>query len=221
MWRRLSPLLALALAAACSGGSGEPEPSIPPGKGAETAVAAVEELVDAVNQAEFAEASRLALRGQAALAALSEGATFGEVARGLDEGDEEIAANFWAGFAQGTASFLTGDVTVEADGTLEQDGVTFHRVVVTPADGSSRVLLVREDDGYRIDLFGSFGPGLADKMSGPVERLLTTQTADARLILSELQGIVPSLLASASLPDTPAEASQQLIALIEVITRVG
>lgn len=221
MWRRLSPLLALALFAACSGGSGEAEPSIPPGEGAETAVAAVEELVDAVNRAEFADASRLALRGQAALAALSEGATFGEVAKGLDEGDEEIAANFWAGFAQGTASFLTGDVTVADDGTLEQDGVTFHRVLVTPEDGSSRVLLVREDDGYRIDLFGSFGPGLADKMSGPVERLLTTQTADARLILSELQAIVPSLLASASLPDTPAEASQQLIALIEVITRVG
>lgn len=221
MLRRLSALLVVALFAACSGGSAEPESSIPPGEGAESAVAAVEELVDAVNAAEFADASRLALRGQAALAALAEGATFGEVAKGLAEGDEEIAANFWAGFAQGTASFLTGDVAVVDDGTLEQDGVTFHRVLVTPADGSSRVLLVREDDGYRIDLFGSFGPGLADKMSGPVERLLTTQTADARLILSELQGIVPSLLASASLPDTPAEASQQLIALIEVITRVG
>lgn len=221
MWRRLSPLIALVLAAACGGGSVEPESSIPPGEGAETAVAAVEELVAAVNGGEFADASRLAYRGQAALAALAEGATFGEVAKALDEGDEEIAANFWAGFAQGTASFLAGDVTVAEDGILEQDGVTLHRVLVTPADGTSRVLLVREDDGYRIDLFGSFGPGLADKMSGPVERLLTTQTADARLILSELQGIVPSLLASASLPDTPAEASQQLIALIEVITRVG
>lgn len=221
MWRRLSLLPILVALVACGGGSGEPDSSIPPGDGAESPVAAVEELVAAVNRGEFADASRLAVRGQSALAALSEGATFGEVARALEEGDEEIAANFWAGFAQGTANFLTGDLTVTDDATIEQDGVTFHRVLVTPADGDSRVLLIREDDGYRIDLFGSFGPGLADKMSGPVERLLTSQTADARLILSELQGIVPSLLASASLPDTPAETSQQLIGLIEVITRVG
>lgn len=221
MWRRLSPLLVLVLATACGGGSAEPEPSIVPGDGAETAVAAVEDLVEAVNTAEFADASRLAVPGQAALAALAEGATFGEVAKALGEGDQEIAANFWAGFAQGTGSFLTGDVTVEEDGTVELDGVTFHRVVVTPADATTRILLVRDDGGHRIDLFGSFGPGLADKMVGPVERLLTTQTGDARLILAELQEIVPSLLASASLPGTSAEASQQLIALIEVITRVS
>jgi len=211
----------LVLATACGGGSAEPEPSIVPGDGAETAVAAVEDLVEAVNTAEFADASRLAVPGQAALAALAEGATFGEVAKSLGEGDQEIAANFWAGFAQGTGSFLTGDVTVEEDGTVELDGVTFHRVVVTPADATTRILLVRDDGGHRIDLFGSFGPGLADKMVGPVERLLTTQTGDARLILAELQEIVPSLLASASLPGTSAEASQQLIALIEVITRVS
>lgn len=221
MWRRLSPLLVLVLAAACGGGAEEPESNIVPGDGSETAVAAVEDLVEAVNTAEFADASRLAVPGQAALAALAEGATFGEVAKALNEGDQEIAANFWAGFAQGTGSFLVGDVTVEEDGTLEHDGVTFHRVLVTPADGTSRVLLVRDDGGYRIDLFGSFGPGLADKMVGPVERLLTTQTGDARLILAELQEIVPSLLASASLPGTSAEASQVLIALIEVITRVS
>lgn len=221
MWRRLSPLLALILAAACGGGAEEPEPSIAAGDGSETAVAAVEDLVEAVNSGEFAGASRLAVPGQAALAALAEGATLGEVAKGLDEGDQEIAANFWAGFAQGTGSFLVGEVTVEEDGTVEQDGVTFHRVLVTPAEGSSRVVLVRDDGGYRIDLFGSFGPGLADKMVGPVERLLTTQTADSRLVLAGLQGIVPSLLASASLPGTSAEASQQLIALVEVITRVS
>jgi hypothetical protein len=184
-------------------------------------VAAVEELVEAINAPDFADASRLAVPGQAALAALAEGATFGEVASSLSEGDTDVAANFWAGFAQGTASFLAGDVTAVEDGTVEQDGVSFHRVVVTPPDGDSRTLLIREDDGYRIDLFASFGPGLADKMIGPVERLLTTQTGEAGLILSELQNIVPSLLASASLPGTTPETSQQLIALIEVITRVS
>lgn len=221
MWRRLSAVLVLVVATACGGDSADPEPSIAPGEGAETPMAAVEDLIAAVNSVEFADASRLAVPGQAALAALAEGATFGEVARALEEGDEETAANFWAGFAQGTGNFLTGDVTIAEDGTVEQDGVTFHRIVVTPADASPRVLLVRDDGGYRIDLFGSFGPGLADKMVGPVERLLTTQTGEARLILANLQEIVPSLLASASLAGTSAEASQQLISLIEVITRVS
>lgn len=221
MWRRLDLVVVLLLAVACGGGSGDPQPDAGPGVGGDTPVSAVEELVAAVNAAEFGDASRLALPGQAALAALVEGATFGEVAESLSEGDRQIAANFWAGFAQGTGSFLAGDVTVADDGTIEHDGVTFHRVTVTPADGSSRTLFVREDDGYRVDLFASFGAGLAEKMTGPVERLLTTQTDDARLILTRLQEVVPSLLASASLPGTSAEASQQIISLVEVITRVG
>lgn len=220
MWRRLSPMLGIVVLAACGGGAGEPEAAPTPSVGADTPVAAVEELVEAINAPDFAGASRLAVPGQAALAALAEGATFGEVASSLSEGDGEVASNFWAGFAQGAGSFLAGDVTAVEDGIVEQDDVSFHRVVVTPADGDSRTLLIREDDGYRIDLFASFGPGLADKMIGPVERLLTTQTGEAGLILSELQDIVPSLLASASLPGTSPEVSQQLIALIEVITRV-
>jgi hypothetical protein len=221
MWRRCSPILAIVVLTACGGGAGDPDPPPGPSVGADTPVAAVDGLVEAINAPDFAGASRFAVPGQAALAALAEGATFGEVANSLSEGDGEVAANFWAGFAQGTASFLAGDVTAVEDGVVDQEGVTFHRVVVTPVDGESRTLLVREDDGYRIDLFASFGPGLADKMIGPVERLLTTQTGESGLILSELQDIVPSLLASASLPGTSPETSQQLIALIEVITRVG
>ena len=221
MWRRLSPILAIVVLAACGAGADDSGLNPVPSSGADSPVAAVDELVEAINAPDFAGASRLAVPGQAALAALAEGATFGEVASSLSDGDQDVAANFWAGFAQGTASFLAGDVSSVEDGTIEQDGVSFHRVVVTPADGESRTLLVREDDGYRIDIFASFGPGLADKMIGPTERLLNTQTGEASLILNELQEIVPSLLASASLPGTSSEVSQQLIALIEVITRVG
>jgi hypothetical protein len=41
------------------------------------------------------------------------------------------------------------------------------------------------------------------------------------MILAGLQEIVPSLFVAASLPGTTGRASQQLLALIEVITRVG
>lgn len=218
---RTATLAMAILVVTCGGDDPGTEPTIEPGEGAASAVEAVQELMTALNTADFADASRLAVPGQAALAALAEGATFGEVARSVSEGDEEIAANFWTGFAQETGSFLTGDVSVVDDGTIDQDGTEFHGVTVTLPDGTARNILLRNVDGYRVDLFASFGSGLADKMTGPVERLLATQTADARLILAALQEIVPSLHVAASLPGTTPAASQQLIALIEVITRVG
>ncbi|MGH3650933.1 MAG: hypothetical protein ACRDU9_09525, partial [Acidimicrobiia bacterium] len=137
------------------------------------------------------------------------------------EGDEEVAANFWAGFAQGTGNFLTGSVTVADDGVVAQGDVEFHRITVDPPSGETRWVMVREVDGYRVDVFASFGSGLADKMMAPAERLLTTKTDDARLILARLQDIVPSLLAAAEQTRTPGDVSQQILALIEVITRVG
>lgn len=228
MWQRPSGLTArwwaLALAAlltACGGDGQAPESTIAPGRGAESAVGAVEELVGAINAPDFANASRLAVPGQAALAALAEGATFGAVARALSEGDEEIAANFWTGFAQETGNFLAGDISISDAGVVSQEGVEFTRVTVTPAGGNPRTIVVRDVDGYRVDLFASFGAGLADKMTGPVERLLSANTADSSVILSELRGIVPSLTLATSLDGVTPESAQQLVALIEVITRVG
>ena len=81
-------------------------------------------------------------------------------------------------------------------------------------------MLARESDGYRIDLFASFAPGLAQRMVGPVERLLVAQTADSRLVLTELQGIVPSLLVAAERPGQPPDVVQSVLRLIELITRV-
>ncbi|HUG07669.1 MAG TPA: hypothetical protein VMP13_02025 [Acidimicrobiia bacterium] len=220
--RRSAVWVALALAVGSCGG-GETEDTFPEGlgSGAETSVGAVEQLVDAVNAADFTSAGRMAVPGQAALAALAEGAPFGDVADALETGDGQVAVNFWSGFAQGAGSFLAGDVGTSEGDVIQQEDVEFHVVSLQPADGETRSLIVREADGYRVDIFASFGSGLADKMIGPVERLLTTQTDDARLILAELQRLVPSLLVAASLPGTTPEASQQLLALIEVITRVG
>jgi hypothetical protein len=219
-WRLALALVVLVLAG-CGGDDVEPDSTIPPGEGASSPLAAVEELVEAINAPDFVEASRLAVPEHAALASLAEGATFADVAGALRNGDQEIAANFWAGFAQGTANFLAGEVTVVDNGTLSKGDLEFHDIAVTPPSGGTRSILVRDAEGYRIDLFASFGSGLADKMTDPVQRLLTAQTDDARLILASLQGIVPSLLTAAELPGTPGDVSQQILALVEVITRVG
>lgn len=218
---KLALAVAVVMLAACSGETTPVSTTLPPGEGAETPAAAVDQLVVALNEPDFEAASELAMPGHAALASLSEGAPFDVVADALRNGDRDVAANFWSGFAQGTQNFLAGPVEISPDGTLEQDGVEFEIVSVVPGSGGTRSVLTQESDGYRVDLFASFGAGLADKMVAPVERLLTTQTEDARLILNQLQEIVPSLLAAAGQPGTPTDVSQQLLALVEVITRVG
>lgn len=211
----------LVLAPACSGGDETTVTTIAIGDGASTPVAAVEELVDAINVPDFNEAGRLAIPGHAALASLAEGADFAVVAEALRHGDTDIASNFWSGFAQGSADFLSGSVQLASGNPVSEAGVSFETVDVIPSAGGPRTVLVRDADGYRIDLFASFGAGLADKMGGSVERLLVTQTDDARLILDHLQEIVPSLLVAAKLPSTSDDVSQQLLSLVEVITRVG
>ncbi len=223
MSSRARALLAICglLLASCSGDADGPTTTIAPANGAASALAAVEELVAAINEPDFAAASRYAVPDQAALASLAEGATFGAVAQALREGDEEIAANFWSGFAQGAGAFLTGPIDLAESGATTEGDVEFYEVSVTPTDGEARTVLLRDVDGYRVDLFASFGQGLADKMTPQVERLLTTQTADARLILSRLQEIVPSLLVAAQLPGTTTEVTQQILTLVEVITRVS
>lgn len=195
--------------------------ALAPAPGASSPTEAVNELVAAISVPDFSGASHLAMPGHAALASLAEGATFGDVAGAIRDGDQEVASNFWAGFAQGAGSFLSGDIGVDDAGTVSRDDVEFHQVSVTTEDGGARSVLIQEADGYRIDLFASFGAGLADKMMGPVERLLNTQSEDARLILANLKGIVPSLLVASELPGTSAEVSQRLLALVEVITRVA
>lgn len=178
------------------------------------------ELVAHINDADFLAATDLAMAKHAALASLSEGATFAEVAEAIRTGDPSVTANFWAGFAQGAGSYLSNPVSASDGGTVEHADVTFYVVDVTPAQGGRRQILLRDVDGFRIDLFASFGAGLADKMGPPVERLLSSRTDDARLILTELKGIVPSLEAAANRPDMSPVVVQEIIQLIELITRV-
>jgi hypothetical protein len=204
---------------ACQSGASDAD-SETPGPGAASPVAAVEELVDALQHGDFAAASSLAMPGHAALASLAEGATFGQVAEALRSDDAAVAANFWGGFAQGAGAYLTDSIEIEESGTVSSQGLEFHVITVVPPSDADREMLARESDGFRIDLFASFAPGLSQRMVGPVERLLTAQTPDARLVLTELKKIVPSLLVAAERPDQPPDVVQSVLRLIELITRV-
>lgn len=216
---RLSRLLAVVLVlGACAGGE-----ELPPGpdNGAESPEAAVQELVTAFGTPDFDAAARLAMPGHAALASLAEGASFGDVAEALRGDGRLVSSNFWSGFAQGAGDYLVSGGAVSAAGPEVVSDVEFQRVLITLQDGTERSVFVRDSDGYRIDLFASFGGGMAARMIQPVERLVITQTDDARLILAELRGVVPSLLLAAQNPDLMPTVRNDLTRLVEVIMRTG
>lgn len=210
---------ALVLGSCQSGDSGGDETPI--GEGADSPQESVNLLVEALDDADFSAAASLAMPGHAALASLAEGATFGQVADALRTEDPTVPANFWGGFAQGAGAFLTDTVTIADGEIIERDELEFHVLRVVPESGDEREIVVRDHEGYRIDIFASFAPGLAERMVGPVERLLVAQTEDSRLILSELRAIVPSLIVAVERTGQPSDVVQSVLRLVELITRVG
>jgi hypothetical protein len=210
----------LAGVAACSiGGGGATTVTI--GPGATDPVAAVEELRSHLAAGDFGRASSLAVPGQAVLASLAEGAAPSTVATSLEDGDGVVAANFWNGFAQGVGGAFTEEASLEDLGTTSEDGIEFFVVGVTPEGGARRVMITRDVDGQRIDLFASFGAGLAEGMIPSVELLLTAGNEDSGAILSALQDVVPSLLVAARDETLSPDASQRILQLVEMITRAG
>ena len=220
-WDRMRSSIAVLVLAlvACSGQGGSTTLTI--GEGASDPVAAIEDLHSLLAQGDFGAAGSLAVPGHAVLASLGEGATPSTVAASLEDGDGEVAANFWNGFAQGVGQTFAGEVTVEDLGTTSEEGVEFFVVGVTPEGGDQRLMVTRDVDGQRVDLFATFGAGLAEGMMGPVELLLGSSNEDSQLILSALQDVVPSLLVAANDESLSPDSVQRILQLVELITRVG
>ena len=55
----------------------------------------------------------------------------------------------------------------------------------------------------------------------PYEQLLETQSEDGGIILLASRDLVPSLLVAASDPNLDPESVQEILRLVELITRVG
>ncbi|HEU4916570.1 MAG TPA: hypothetical protein VFV13_08395 [Acidimicrobiia bacterium] len=218
MLRSLLLSLVAFLAACSPGGSGT---TVTIGQGAPDPVTAVEELRSLLAAGDFSGAGSLAVPGQAVLASLAEGAAPSTVAAALAGGDGEVAANFWSGFAQGVGGALSQEATLEDLGTTTADGIEFFVVGITPEGGGRRMMVTRDVDGQRIDLFASFGAGLAEGMIPSVDLLLTSPNEDSGQVLAALQEVVPSLMVAARDETLSSDASQRILQLVEMITRAG
>jgi hypothetical protein len=170
---------------------------------------------------DFDAAGALTMPDQAALAALAEGASEERVAGALESGDPQVAANFWSGFAQGAGEAFLGPVDLRDIGSETEGATTFFVVGVKPAGMVERPMATQDVAGHLIDIFASFGDGLAERMIVPVESLLESGTDDAALILERLQGVVDSLLLASQDESLTPEASQSILQLVELITRYG
>lgn len=213
-------LVALVALASCTAGA-DSGTTVTLGAGADTPTAAVEQLRDALAAGDFDAAGALVVPEQAILASLAEGASPSLIATSLEEGDDQVAANFWSGFAQGVGEAFTGEMTIEDAGSVTESGVEFFLVGVTPEGGTERIMVTRDLDGQHLDIFASFGAALAEGMISPVELLLGSSSPDSRAVLGTLQDVVPSLLVSATDPGLTPQTVQRILQLVELITRAG
>ena len=220
MWSRQLSAVAVVVAAAvaCSGNG---EAAEQPGTGAETAEQAVEDLFSMLAAGEFGPASALAVPEQSALAALAEGASVDDVASGLRDGDAGIASNFWLGFAQSVDSLLSEGVEVVGASATTAEGVEFTIVEIVTGSGDIHHIATREVDGHRVDLFASFGPSLASRLYPQIELLFDQPSEDAAFILLRMREQVPSFYLAAETPNLAPNVVQDLLQLIELITRLG
>lgn len=215
-------LLAVAvLITAAVGCSGSGATSQQPDSGAETAEQAVEELFALLAAGEFASASTLAVPEQSALAALAEGALVADVASGLREGDAGIARNFWSGFAQSIETLLGGGVEVVGSSATTAQDVEFTVVEIVTGSGDVHHIATREVNGHRVDLFATFGPSLASRLYPQIELLFDEPSEDASLILTRMREQVPSFYMAAETPNLAPNVVQDLLQLIELITRIS
>lgn len=220
MWskRLLAVAVLLVVGGACSGPG---ETGGQPGTGAETAEQAVEELFAMLAAGEFGSASDLAVPEQSALAALAEGASVGDVAAGLRDGDAGIASNFWSGFAQSIDSMLGEGVEVTGSEVTTAQDVEFIVVEIVTGSGDVHHIATREADGHRVDIFATFGPSLASRLYPQIELLFDEPSEDASLILARMREQVPSLHMAAETPNLAPNVVQDLLQLIELITRIS
>lgn len=215
------PLMLVAvLAVACSDAPATDDSTIPSGDLDPEGV--VRTLLADVHAGRFEDAAALTDTEQAALLTLAEGAHATDVTESFEDGGTAVAANFWSGFAQTLDPVDdTSQWQVEAGEELSEGGETFVAVDVVPAESDGRTFFLRRDGTWKVDMMATFGPILAERLTPPVESLLSSANANAASVLSRLVDSVPSLRVAEANTELPPATHQAVLGLIERITRAG
>lgn len=185
-------------------------------------VGVVAAVLSAVDEGRFDDTAQLTDSSQAGLLALAEGADANDVVEALEDDGVAVVANFWSGYAQTLEeNFDPGELELEAGDVITEEDARFVIVTATPPSGDPLRFVVRRDGAWRVDLMGTFGPVLAERLIPPVEALLSSANSNAGVVLAQLRDAAPSLRVAAESPDVAPASHQLILTLIERVTRAG
>jgi hypothetical protein len=209
--------MALVLIAGCSR---QPAP-VERVEGAGSPEQAVREVLAALAAADLDRAVDLTAEDQMVAVALVEEASLEEVGAALDGAERSVATNFWSGFAEGLDG-LVGVTPEQVEvGEVEQfeaGGFEFARVeVALPGDATPRRFVVREGDGWKVDVIATFVGTLAPGISRQVEGL--RGSPEAEVVLEALAGQRASLEAALADPVLDPGLGRQIEAALDALGR--
>lgn len=184
------------------------------------AAAMITNVIDLMRSERFGDIAPLTDERQAKLLLLLEGVPPDDLIPRLDEPDEQVAANFWEGFAEVSTGALSDGATVTAEGGIDIGSEPGQAVTITLDDGRQRRWVVKTS-GERavVDLFASFASSFAGTLIEPVDRLLSDESEDGRRLLAALVTEIDSLEVAANDPNITTTEQQEIITLIERISR--
>lgn len=203
---------AVVLVTACGAGSVATTQAAP--AGAESAVAAVEELLDALRRRDFDAASTTVAPGQMTLVFLVEGGSVADAAS-IDEG--EVARNFWAAFADALGPEALAQLApVEgAPTTFVARQIEFAAVPVAVTDESRSFVARRTESGWKVDVLASFAAVIGSRYAPAIERAIGGP--EASILEPDLLIQKPSFEAVLQLPGITGSLQQAMLLSVELL----
>jgi hypothetical protein len=170
----------------------------------------VEALLAAVDGGDFAGAAALTLTEQLAWVVMAEGGTLNEAAGLLDEGLDEVAANYWQGFSE---TVEVADIGVRA---VDEQEINESQFAVVALNGQLQLIL-RNSEGWRVDIIASFAPTLVNRLIEAARVVEANQGDQATSMRAILVAQRPSVAAAAGQPGLPEATRTELLSLLEML----
>ncbi len=168
----------------------------------------VEALLAAVDGGDFEGAAALTLTDQMAWVVMAEGGTLNQAAGLLEDGLDEVAANYWQGFSE---TVEVADIGVRA---VEEQEVDESRFAVVALNGQLQLIL-RNSEGWRVDIIASFAPTLVNRLIEAARVVEANQGDQATSMRAILVAQRPSVAAAAGQSGLPEGTRTELLALLE------
>jgi hypothetical protein len=201
-------MLILAVSTGCN--SGSTTTTLDEVSDSREAAEVVEALLAALDGGDFAEAAALTLTDQLAWVVMAEGGTLNQAAGLLEEGLDEVAANYWQGFSE------TVELANIGVRRVDEKEIDESRFAVVALNGQLQLIL-RNSEGWRVDIVASFAPTLVNRLIEAARVVEANQGDQATSMRALLVAQRPSVEAAAGQPGLPEATRTELSSLLETL----